>query len=274
MELSPFISQEVWSSEVPLMFVLHERELVTNKSPFPFYMMLPRMSFLHISAVDLVRKHFLSFAPNEDEIWFECNGNPVKWYYPVGVLFDVYTMSLDTLPLVFTVHFSAFPESQLTRCFSLDRLRHYYFQSVKQSLYMRYGSIGNMVETKREKQNTMWEGICSHSFERFHSIYSNLFSNSVVDSSNPEEEESVLISNNQKPLKYYPVRICKDMQLIQRPVAFSSNQSFTVGNYLHNLGLLDKKIFCQGVQIDENIELMLLIKSACMVDGWLYLILA
>lgn len=48
-------------------------------------------------------------------MWLEYNGQPVKWHFPIGVIFDLCMGSDIQLPWNIIVHFDKFPESQIFR---------------------------------------------------------------------------------------------------------------------------------------------------------------
>lgn len=99
-----------------------------------FYLMLPRVSYLPLvtdkvirSMLDMfpnwlkafvslkVKKHFQRHVEKEDEVWFSFNDTPLKWHYPIGLLFDLLVTD-DILPWVITVKFSKYPEEVLFKC--------------------------------------------------------------------------------------------------------------------------------------------------------------
>jgi autophagy-related protein 5 len=73
--------------------------------------MVPRHSYLPV-VVDKIQRHFGDFvltANKSNEIWFDYNGTPLKWHYPVGLLYDLYANegyeSLANIPWSINVHF-------------------------------------------------------------------------------------------------------------------------------------------------------------------------
>jgi hypothetical protein len=42
------IEREVWGGQVPAMFTLAETEVVTIAAPLPLFMLLPRVSYVHV----------------------------------------------------------------------------------------------------------------------------------------------------------------------------------------------------------------------------------
>lgn len=51
----------------------------------------------------------------DQDMWLEYDGQPIKWHYPIGVLFDLYMGSDIQLPWNVTVHFEKFPEAHIFR---------------------------------------------------------------------------------------------------------------------------------------------------------------
>lgn len=51
----------------------------------------------------------------DQDMWLEYNGQPVKWHFPIGVLFDLYMEADVQLPWNITVHFHKFPEAHIFR---------------------------------------------------------------------------------------------------------------------------------------------------------------
>jgi hypothetical protein len=53
-------------------------------------------------------RHFMKHVEQEliDEFWLEFEGQPLKWHYPIGLLFDLQAFD-SPLPWNITVHFQA-----------------------------------------------------------------------------------------------------------------------------------------------------------------------
>ena len=58
----------------------------------------------------------------ENPMWFEANGAPLRWHLPVGVLFDLAAaqdakdVSACTTPWNVTVHFDKYPDKEILKC--------------------------------------------------------------------------------------------------------------------------------------------------------------
>lgn len=58
---------------------------------------------------------FVANDKQDQNLWLEFDGQPVKWHFPIGVLFDLFMNSDVRLPWNITVHFDKFPEGQIFR---------------------------------------------------------------------------------------------------------------------------------------------------------------
>ncbi|XP_040589115.1 autophagy protein 5 isoform X7 [Mesocricetus auratus] len=98
------VLRDVWFGRIPTCFTLYQDE-ITEREAEPYYLLLPRVSYLTL-VTDKVKKHFQKALRQEDvsEIWFEYEGTPLKWHYPIGLLFDLLASS-SALPWNITVHF-------------------------------------------------------------------------------------------------------------------------------------------------------------------------
>lgn len=101
------VTRQVWDGKIPIAFTLASDEVTSDDPPVTYYVLAPRSSYLTL-VTDAVQRHFLnsiSEPPDtEDEIWFDSEGIPLKWHWPIGVLFDLYGSSAK-LPWSLTVHF-------------------------------------------------------------------------------------------------------------------------------------------------------------------------
>ena len=117
------VLREVWDGRIPTVFSLSSQEVETLTAPDPYYLMLPRQSYLPI-VTEKVKKHFAKFVSPEladNAIWFELDGTPLKWHLPIGVLFDQQTIILDnnsglTPPWAITIHYDKYPSKEILQC--------------------------------------------------------------------------------------------------------------------------------------------------------------
>ncbi len=114
------VLRAVWDGRVPACFTLSSYEVETLTAPAPYYLLLPRQSYLTL-CTDKVRKHFapsVASALQDKPVWFEFNGAPIKWHLPVGVIFDLVVAADPQLspPWNITVHFDKYPDKKILKC--------------------------------------------------------------------------------------------------------------------------------------------------------------
>ncbi|KAG8522099.1 Autophagy protein 5, partial [Galemys pyrenaicus] len=151
------VLRDVWFGRIPTCFTLYQDE-ITEREAEPYYLLLPRVSYLTL-VTDKVKKHFQKVMRQEDisEIWFEYEGTPLKWHYPIGLLFDLLASS-SALPWNITVHFKSFPEKDLLHCPSKDAVEAHFMSCVKEADALKHKSqVINEMQKKDHKQ--LWMGL-------------------------------------------------------------------------------------------------------------------
>lgn len=107
-------------------------------------------------------------ASSGDEVWFEYNAVPLKWHYPVGVLFDLLIDDPTTaLPWPLTVHFHGFPSADLMRCPNDEAIRSLYTNALKEANYLKHGDGGRVNKLSLDDSNNLWHGLLRHEFDTF-----------------------------------------------------------------------------------------------------------
>ncbi|CAH6778282.1 Atg5 [Phodopus roborovskii] len=151
------VLRDVWFGRIPTCFTLYQDE-ITEREAEPYYLLLPRVSYLTL-VTDKVKKHFQKAMRQEDvsEIWFEYEGTPLKWHYPIGLLFDLLASS-SALPWNITVHFKSFPEKDLLHCPSKDAVEAHFMSCMKEADALKHKSqVINEMQKKDHKQ--LWMGL-------------------------------------------------------------------------------------------------------------------
>lgn len=126
------------------------------------------------------------------DLWLSYEGVPLKWHYPLGLLYDLYSgaepaypsdtsspthkteVSEDDhrcLPWKLTVHYSGYPLEQLVRLDTEDKIMHDLFRnSVKEADYLRNGT-GKTVMFLSEKDSTqLWDAVTQHDFSLYNPV--------------------------------------------------------------------------------------------------------
>lgn len=167
------ILKEIWDGKLPLWFRLAESEWRSSE-PEEIYVMAPRQTYFPL-ITDKVQKYlsdYVSPSLKNNEIWLDHKGTPLKWNYPIGLLFDLYvnegSENPSNLPWCLNVHFDSFPE-ELLHCGGKDIVESYFLSRVKEADALKHkGKIINEMQTKDHKQ--LWTGVQTDKFEQFWSI--------------------------------------------------------------------------------------------------------
>ncbi|KAK3751566.1 hypothetical protein QZH41_017776, partial [Actinostola sp. cb2023] len=209
------VLREIWDGRIPVCFNLSSEEIVTVEQPEPYYvsvlLLVPRLSYLML-VTDKIQRHFQR-AVNQDsveEMWFEYDGQPLKWHYPIGVLFDLYGSSAS-LPWNLTVHFQKFPKDELIRCSGKEAVESHFMSAVKEADSLKHKSqVINSMQKKDHKQ--LWLGLCNDKFEQFWAVNRRLMERTGED----------------PYFKYIPFRIYQADQPFQqqlfRPISHTGEQ--------------------------------------------------
>ncbi|KAL1506779.1 hypothetical protein ABEB36_006080 [Hypothenemus hampei] len=166
------ILREVWEGKLPVCFKLDPDEVVDLQQPDSYYLMVPRLSYFPL-VTDKVRKHFLKYISNdkqEQEIWLEYNNQPMKWHFPIGVLYDsMVDIEHETLPWVITVHFDKFPETKIYRFSNKETVESYFMACIKEADVLKHrGQIATNMQKK--DHNQLWLGLQNDKFDQFWAV--------------------------------------------------------------------------------------------------------
>jgi len=192
------VLREVWEGRLPVCFNISTSEVVTIEEPEPCYYLVPRGTYFPL-VLDKVFVHFQK-ASNQDssaDMWLECNGQPLKWHYPIGVLYDMH--GNNQLPWNIIIHFKNFPDSEIIRCHSREAMEAHFMSSLKEADCLKHRSVV-MNSMKKNDHKQLWMGLCNDKFEQFWAVNKRLM-------------ERV----NSEPFRSIPLRIYQnDGSMIQR----------------------------------------------------------
>lgn len=141
--------------------------LADSEDQEPCYLMLPRMSYLPL-ATEKVSKHFSSCSQPEDgEMWFSHGGTPLRWHLPIGLLYDLTTLSPSqpaSLPWQISVHTSQFPSDQLLPG-GREQMESVFMSSLKEADQLKHS--GKVISQMQKKDhNQLWSGLSSDKFDQ------------------------------------------------------------------------------------------------------------
>ena len=95
-------------------------------------------------------------------MWLDFNGIPLKWHYPIGVLYDIYSPDIK-LPWNITVHFSKFPEKEILHCQCRETVESHFMSCIKEADVLKHRS--QVVSSMQKKDhNQLWLGLQNGKF--------------------------------------------------------------------------------------------------------------
>ncbi|KAI9818033.1 MAG: autophagy protein 5 [Pycnora praestabilis] len=189
------IQKAVWAGSLPLEIRL---------SPSDCRIQYPRLSYLPF-LLDRLHAFYASSLINPEvpahEGWFSFEGVPLKWHYPVGVLYDLFSgadpsshkhthkgadavealavLELDNaaghLPWRLVLHFTEWPEEQLVRLDVAGKVvEDAFINSVKEADFIRFGTAKGIMSLSKDDSNQLWEAVKAHDLPLFNAIHEKL----------------------------------------------------------------------------------------------------
>ena len=130
--------ETVWDTKISIKIEVSTRDLVSSNIPLTLYYSIPRMAYLTSLFGDII-KNFENFIPtNFPDIWLEYNNIPLKWQYPLGVIVDSLGINIENGPVPIIFHVRQIPDDKVLKYTSLDSLRYYYINSLKEANIIKF----------------------------------------------------------------------------------------------------------------------------------------
>ncbi|KAL5208123.1 hypothetical protein ABZP36_032558 [Zizania latifolia] len=166
-------ARRVWGGAVPLQVHLHDADVTTLPPPPPFLTLGPRIGYLPL-LVPIIKAHFSStLPPGIDTVWFEYKGLPLKWYVPIGVLYDLLCADPER-PWNLTVHFRGYPAEILTPCDGEDNVKWSYMNSLKEAAFIITGNSKNVMNMSQADQVALWQSVMKGNLDGYTNISTRL----------------------------------------------------------------------------------------------------
>lgn len=168
------VKRELWDGKIPVCFKLDEDDVAMTirgdrVAPEPCYMMLPRVSFFPLLYEKLEKLYARAAGKQtEDELWLSAEATPLKWHYPVGVLYDLYGRGMN-LPWEITVHFRNFPEDTVLHCQTRDALEAHFKSRLKEADCVKHKSEVIQSLTPQEF-GQIWKGFSENNYDEFWAV--------------------------------------------------------------------------------------------------------
>ncbi|PGH03948.1 autophagy protein 5 [Blastomyces parvus] len=209
------IQRRVWDGRIPLEIALSPAECRTYDKADPYLICYPRVSYLPFLLPRLrafFSTYLIDIEAQPHQGWFSFEGVPLKWHYPLGLLYDLYSgaepvtskstvgedvsraassprdpddAALDAvhghrkpIPWRLQVHFSDWPDQELVRLDADGRVIHDAFiNSVKEADFVRNGTAKGIMSLSKEDSSGLWQAVQNHDFTNFHRISTILIPN-------------------------------------------------------------------------------------------------
>nr|CCA22196.1 adenylate kinase putative [Albugo laibachii Nc14] len=181
------VNHLLWEGQIPVCFWLNASEASVLDPPEPFYVreifllrnyalltfvqtMIPRLSYLP-AYIQRVISHFQHAVPaihigntlTPSRVWFDYEGTPLRWHYPIGVLYDLFLTQKrrqeQQCPWKLCVHFHSFPTQTLLPLENEKSIESHFMQSLKQSTFARLGSSKVIMRMSEAQQRQMWQSV-------------------------------------------------------------------------------------------------------------------
>ncbi|KAI7239513.1 autophagy protein 5 [Hortaea werneckii] len=205
------LQQKIWHGSLPLEIRLAAADCRTYDQSDPYLIQYPRLAYL---AFLLPRLHAF-FASNliDAEVpvhtaWLDFEGVPLKWHYPLGLLYDLYSGAepvhlqrgggqqhedvrgsiapqqqqqsragdeegneSQTLPWRLTIHYSGFPGDQLIPLDGEGKaLQDSFVNAVKEADFIRNGTARTVMGLSMEDSEKLWRSVQTHDLQLFNSV--------------------------------------------------------------------------------------------------------
>ncbi|KAF2405471.1 autophagy protein 5 [Trichodelitschia bisporula] len=182
------LQTQLWAGSIPLAIRLAKQESKTYESDV-YLVYFPRISYLPLLHRRLHEFFFSSLIDQNvfpADGWLSYEDVPLKWHYPVGLLFDLYSGASEQLhdqsgveqdqpdeilPWKLTLHFSDWPTEHLVRLDpDNDALRDAFRNSVKEACFLRHGSGKVIMSLSREDSTKLWLAVEQQNLAMFNSV--------------------------------------------------------------------------------------------------------
>nr|AKH66778.1 autophagy protein 5 [Artemia parthenogenetica] len=251
-------------AKIAACLTLASEEVTTPTKPESVYLMLPPMSYFPL-VTEKVRRTFLHFVDTEfhnADMWFDCEGTPLKWHYPIGVLYDL-VRNEDQLPWAITVHFGSVPK-EIIHCPSKETVESFWVNCLKEADLLKH-RLNYKVNCMQKRDLTqMFSGILHDKFDQFWTI------NKKLMESTPEGFKFI-------PFRLYtPDRGDKPFIQFQMKPYNSEGVVNTLKNLLDECDpklARDFKVVLHGIFIPQEMPLQWLSEHMSYADSFLHIVL-
>lgn len=230
------------------------------------------------------------------------DGVPLKWHLPLGLLYDLYLLSVrDTdsdhpdaalTPFRLTLHYTPDAASATVNAISPDpiRMHDFFINAVKEADFVRSGTAKPIMSLSAADSRALWSSTQDNDLATFSRVYQILMPSSthlrniplrIYLPSSTEGEETAQMKVLQAQVA--PWASTQSITSVAQARNTGQGQPQTLGSALHTLipslfpsrrtPLIAKPIL-HGAHLPLTANLDELARWACYADGWLHLVIA
>ncbi|KAI8147430.1 autophagy protein Apg5-domain-containing protein [Fennellomyces sp. T-0311] len=168
------VSKSIWIGKLPIQINLDPSE--SNGLTEPIFMEAARCSYLPLLTEQLepIYKE-LDIETNIGNIWYDFDGEPLKWHYPIGLLYDL--SGCADRPWRITIHFRDFPD-ELLKSPSVEAAQDMFMSMVKQADFLRHGTTKRVMNLSKKDQSQLWQSLSLDQYDAYWSVNQHLVENS------------------------------------------------------------------------------------------------
>ena len=191
------------------------------------------------------------------DIWYSFGDVPLRWHYPLGLLLDLYN-PCGEFPWVLRVHFhQPFPADKIIKMQNHDALQDLFTSMLKESDFLRHGSVSRMMGLSREDQIQLWDAVWSDQYSRFWDVNAKLI-------------------NDSDSLRHIPVRMYRlkeggDFEYRQSLVKSSSTMADALHSNYAETG--NVRVLLHGIEVPLDMPLRQLANTMTYQDNFLHVAL-
>jgi autophagy-related protein 5 len=149
----------------------------------------------------------------------------LRWHLFVGVLWDL--KATKSIPWKIQLHFTQYPSSQILPLESsiLTTMEHNFMNSLKQALFLQYGTAKVAMNMTKQTHNKMWDSVVTSNYQLY------------------EQVNDDLQQTSESSMNLLPIRLMIDSKPpIQRPCRISDGEMCTLVLVKHNSPLTHVRI--------------------------------
>lgn len=259
------IDRDIWNGQIAIAF--YNGDVAPASSSNELYVLAPRCGYLTL-CTEKIRRKYNQIGPQTEEnaTWYEFQGKPLKWNYPIGVLYDCFGAELG-LPWRIAVHFQNYPKDLLPS-YNISLTESHFLWQVKEAAYIKHGSSQIDGLQKSEDKHNLWMGVYSQNFEQFRKVNERLMTRKQTDVS----------WFKRAPVRLYILQKDREMMILQEPFHMLSTDGTGTIHTLKDLlvhmfhPVVPQQILLHGIEPPLNTPMQWLTEHCSYPDSFLHIV--